>query len=301
MPQRIDAHHHLWRYTAEEYSWIDNAMMNLRRDYTPADLSKAMESAGIDGSIAVQARQTLEETHDLLLLADAHPFIKAVVGWAPIASRDFPSFLENLAAHPKLRGLRHVVQSEPDDDFILGSDFNRGIRTLLPTGLIYEILIYERHLPQTIQFVDAHPNQIFVLDHIAKPRIREQILSPWRERIEDLARRENVFCKVSGMVTEADWQLWTEADLRPYLDTVFDAFGAHRLMMGSDWPVCLVATEYARWFDFLDSYVAALSEDERGQFCGGTASRVYRLTEMAKSPQIGGVSTKSRNADACKK
>src|SRR5271170_2440746 len=145
MAKRIDAHHHLWRYTAAEYGWIDTAMKQLQRDYTPADLSKAMESARIDGAIAVQARQSLEETHDLLLLAEAHPFIEAVVGWAPIASRDFPSCMESLAVHPKLRGLRHVVQAEPDDDFILSSDFNRGISALLPTGLVYEILIYERH------------------------------------------------------------------------------------------------------------------------------------------------------------
>ncbi|MGA7315376.1 MAG: amidohydrolase family protein [Silvibacterium sp.] len=285
MANRIDAHHHLWRYTEAEYGWIDNAMAELQRDYTPADLSRAMESAKIDGTIAVQARQTLEETHDLLSLADTHPFIKAVVGWAPIAGRGFSSCLDNLSAHPKLRGLRHVIQAEPDDNFILGNDFNRGIGALLPTGLVYEILIYARHLPQTIKFVDLHPNQIFVLDHLAKPRIREQVLSPWWEQILDLARRENVFCKVSGMVTEADWQLWTEADLRPYLDTVFEAFGAHRLMMGSDWPVCLVATEYARWFSFLDHYTSAMSEDERVQFCGKTATRVYRLVEIVACPQ----------------
>lgn len=277
MPRRIDAHHHLWRYTPEEYGWIDGAMVRLQRDYTPADLAGVMASAGINGAIAVQARQSLDETHALLSLADAYPFIEAVVGWAPIAGKDFPSCLEALAAHPHLRGLRHVIQSEPDDDFILGSEFNRGIAAMLSSGLVYEILIYERHLPQTIRFVDAHPDQIFVLDHIAKPRIRERILSPWRERIRELAQRANVFCKVSGIVTEADWQSWTEADLCPYMDTVFDAFGASRLMMGSDWPVCLVAAEYAQWFSLLDRYIARLSEYERERFCGGTAAEVYRL------------------------
>ncbi len=285
MAKRIDAHHHLWRYTAAEYGWIDNAMPQLQRDYTPADLSRVMKSARIDGAIAVQARQTLEETYELLSLAEVHSYIEAVVGWAPIASKDFPSYVEDFAAHPKLRGLRHVVQSEPDDDFILGSEFNRGIDAMLPAGLVYEILIYERHLPQATKFVDAHPNQLFVVDHIAKPRIREQILSPWKERIQELARRENVFCKVSGMATEADWHAWTEAELHPYLDTVFDAFGADRLMMGSDWPVCLLATEYAQWFGFLDRYTAALSEHEREQFCGGTANRAYRLTEIVDSLQ----------------
>jgi len=279
MPRRIDAHHHLWRYTPAEYGWIDDTMHRLRRDYTPADLISATESAGIEGTIAVQARQDLAETQELLSLAEEHPFIEAVVGWAPIASEEFSSCLDDLAAYPKLKGLRHVVQAEPDDDFVLRSGFNRGIATMLSSGLVYEILIYERHLPQTIKFVDAHPDQIFVLDHVAKPRIRERVLSPWRENIYELARRSNVYCKVSGMATEADWEDWTEANLRPYLDTVFDAFGATRLMMGSDWPVCLVAVEYREWFRMLNDYAAKLSEHERGQFCGGTAIQVYRLGE----------------------
>ena len=285
MFRRIDAHHHLWHYSASAYSWIDDAMSRLRRDYLPGGLPEVMGSAAIDGTIAVQARQDLAETHDLISLAEACPFIEAVVGWAPIASKDFPSCLDGLTVNPKLKGLRHVIQSEPDDDFILGNDFNRGITAMLPSGLVYEILIYERHLPQTIKFVDAHPNQIFVLDHIAKPRIRERILSPWRERMYELARRANVYCKVSGMTTEADWQAWSEADLRPYLDTVFDAFGAARLMMGSDWPVCLLAIEYQQWFSLLDRYVAHLSEYEREQFCGGTAIHVYQLDNPEGSGQ----------------
>ena len=285
MIRRIDAHHHLWRYIAEEYSWIDDSMIQLRCDYTPVDLSIAMASAAIDGTIAVQARQSLDETYYLLSLATENPFIEAVVGWAPIASKDFPSYLESLAAQPKLRGLRHVVQSEPDDDFILGSDFNRGVVAMGSSGLVYEILIYERHLPQTIKFVDSHPNQVFVLDHIAKPRIREHVLFPWRDQIYDLAQRENVFCKVSGLTTEADWRSWTEADLCPYLDTVFDAFEPSRLMMGSDWPVCLLATEYAQWFNLLDGYTSKLSEHEREQICGGTAMQVYQLVQKSSHSQ----------------
>jgi L-fuconolactonase len=279
MSRRIDAHHHLWRYTAEEYGWIDETMTRLQRDYLPADLENVTSSTRIDGTVVVQARQNLDETRDLLSMADAHPFIEAVVGWAPIASNDFPSCLEALRTYPRLKGLRHVIQAEPDEHFILSIDFNRGIRAMLSSGLVYEVLIYERHLPQTIKFVDAHPNQIFVLDHVAKPRIREGVLSPWREQICELARRENVFCKVSGMATEAEWQSWTEAELRPYLDTVFEAFGAARLMMGSDWPVCLLAVEYPQWFNLLDRYSAALSEDERERFCGGTAIQVYGLGE----------------------
>ena len=281
MGRRIDAHHHLWRYTAKDYGWIDGSMLLLQRNYTAADLSDVMASARIDGTIAVQAQQDVEETHGLLSLAEAYPFIEGVVGWAPIAGKDFPGFLEGLAAYPKLRGLRHVIQAEPDDDFILRSDFNRGIASMLPSGLVYEILIYERHLPQATQFVDTHPNQIFVLDHIAKPRIRERVVSPWREQLYELAKRENIFCKVSGMVTEAHWHSWTDADIRLYLDIVFDAFGPARLMMGSDWPVCLLATEYAQWFGLLDRYIAEMSKDEREQFCGGTAIQVYRLGKTA--------------------
>jgi L-fuconolactonase len=285
MGRRIDAHHHLWRYSAEEYGWIKSSMSRLQRDYTAADLSQAMASAHIDGTIAVQARQSLDETRDLLAFSESHPFIEAVIGWAPIASADFRSCLDALSTQPKLKGLRHVVQDEPDDNFILGPDFNRGIAAMQSSGLVYEILIYERHLPQATKFVDAHPNQIFVLDHIAKPRIRDHVLSPWCEQVQELARRDNVFCKVSGMVTEADWHSWTESDLLPYLNTVFGAFGPSRLMMGSDWPVCLVAAEYAQWFDFLDRYAAKLSAHEREQFWGGTAIRVYGLS--IETPQTG--------------
>jgi len=286
MSRRIDAHHHLWRYSADEYGWIDGTMTPLKRDYLPSDLLEVMTTAAIDGTIGVQARQDLGETHDLISLAEKNPFIEAVVGWAPIASDEFASCLERLSAYSKLKGLRHVIQSEPNDDFILGSAFNRGITAMLSSGLVYEILIYERHLPQVIKFVDVHPNQIFVLDHIAKPRIRERMLSPWREHIFDLAQRDNVFCKVSGMATEGDWQAWTEDDLRPYLDTVFDAFGPARLMMGSDWPVCILAVEYSRWFTLLDAYATKLSDQEREQFCGGTAIRIYGLNQTASDKAV---------------
>ncbi|MBT9331903.1 amidohydrolase family protein [Paracidobacterium acidisoli] len=278
MAKRIDAHHHLWRYSTAEYGWISESMRRLRQDFGPADLKREMDAAGIDGAIVVQAQQTIAETRELLALSEAHNFISAVVGWSPIASEGLPSVLEDLTGHPKLRGLRHVIQDEPDENFILGEAFNRGIRALLPTGLVYEILIYERHLPQTIAFVDRHPNQIFVLDHIGKPRIREGLLSPWRERMRELARRENVYCKVSGMVTEADQQSWTEEELRPYFDTVLEAFSARRLMMGSDWPVCLLGTEYTSWFAMLDAWSSSMSNAERERFSGGTAEEVYGLS-----------------------
>jgi L-fuconolactonase len=275
--KRLDAHHHLWRYSADEYGWIDDAMEPLRRDFLPADLTAEMRAAGVEGAIAVQARQTLEETRWLLDLADRNEAIRGVVGWAPIASGEFAAALEEFKGRPKLKGLRHVVQAEPDQGYLLREDFNRGIGVLRGSGLVYEVLIYEHQLPHTIEFVDRHPDQVFVLDHIAKPRIRERVLEPWAGKMCELARRENVSCKLSGMVTEADWNGWTLEGLRPYLDVVVEAFGPQRLMAGSDWPVCLVACGYAQWFGVLAEYFAGFSEAECEAVFGGTAKRVYRL------------------------
>jgi L-fuconolactonase len=185
--------------------------------------------------------------------------------------------MEEFEDRVKLKGLRHVIQGEKDENYILREDFNSGIRAMLGSGLVYDILIYERHLPQTIEFVDEHPEQVFVLDHVAKPLIREGLVEPWAARIRELARRENVWCKVSGMVTEADWEAWTPESLRPYLDVVVEAFGVRRLMAGSDWPVCLVACEYSRWFEVLREYFAGFSEGEKDAVFGGTAIEVYGL------------------------
>ena len=277
MAERVDAHHHLWRYSAEEYGWIDESMAALQRDFLPQDLMREIAAAGIDGTVAVQARQTMEETRWLLKMADACEAIRGVVGWAPIAGEDFPGVMEEFEDRPKLKGLRYVIQGEKDENYILREDFNSGIRTLLGSGLVYEILIYERQLPQAIDFVDEHPEQIFVLDHVAKPLIAAGEMEPWAARMRELGRRENVWCKVSGMVTEADWSSWDAAALRPYLDVAVEAFGVRRLMAGSDWPVCLVACEYGRWFDVLREYFAGFSEEERDAVFGGTAVEVYQL------------------------
>lgn len=283
---RIDSHHHLWRYSRQAYPWISPEMKVLERDFLPEDLEPELERHRISGSIAVQARQTMEETSILLAEASQHAWIRGVVGWAPIASQSFPAILERLCEQPKLKGLRHVIQDEPDDDFILGQDFNRGIRRLHATGLVYDILIKEKHLPQTIQFVDRHPEQVFILDHMAKPRIAAQELSPWRERIRELAERENVYCKISGMVTEAAWDNWNAEQLRPYYEIVLENFGPRRLMMGSDWPVCLLATSYSRWIAVLEEWIGALSAAEQSRIVGGTAVDAYRLAERpSHAPQ----------------
>jgi len=275
--QTIDAHHHLWRYTPSEYDWIDESMQLLRRDFTPDDLKVAMRSAGVDGAIAVQARQTLEETRWLLDLAEANDEIRGVVGWAPIAGEDFPGVMEEFDGRAKLKGLRHVIQGEKDENYILREDFNAGIRALAGSGLVYEILIYERHVPQTIEFVDRHPQQVFVLDHVAKPLIAAGIVEPWATRMRELAKRENVWCKVSGMVTEADWKTWTPEKLKPYMDVAVGAFGPERVLVGSDWPVCLVACSYERWWQVLREYFAEFSDAERAQVFGGNAFQVYGL------------------------
>jgi L-fuconolactonase len=273
----IDAHHHLWRYTPLEYGWIDDEMAALRRDFLPRDLIETMATAGIDGTIAVQARQTLEETGWLLDLADDSAAIRGVVGWAPIAGEEFPGCMEQFDGRDKLKGLRHVIQSEKDEHYILREDFNSGIRTMEGSGLVYEILIYERHLADTIYFVDEHPDQPFVLDHVAKPLIAGGVLEPWASRMMELGQRQNVWCKLSGMVTEANWTNWTPETLKPYLDVAVEAFGPERLMAGSDWPVCLVACGYAQWFEVLRNYFAGFSQAERAAVFGGTAIAVYGL------------------------
>ena len=277
MSTAVDAHHHFWRFNRREYDWIDDTMSRIQRDFLPRDLRKEIDAAGIDGVVTVQARQTTEETEWLLQLADEHPFIRGVVGWVPLVHDDVAETLAPYAEHPKLKAVRHVVQGEPDDDFILRSDFNRGIDALEPLDLVYDILIFERHLPQTIEFVDRHPTQRFVLDHIAKPRIAEEILEPWKRNLTELARRENVTCKLSGLVTEADPGNWTPAQLTPYMEVVLEAFGPDRVMFGSDWPVCLLGCGYEQWCALVRDTVAELSETERDAIFGKTAIDTYRL------------------------
>jgi L-fuconolactonase len=272
----IDAHHHLWRYSAVEYDWIDDNMSALRRDFLPADLLGELAQAGVNAAVSVQARQTLEETRWLLNLAQNCEAIRGVVGWAPIASPNFAASVEALAAQPKLVGLRHVVQAEPKG-FLDSADFNRGIQALRGTGLAYDLLIVEHQLEEAIRFVDRHPQQIFVLDHIAKPKIAIQELEPWRSRMRELGQRSNVCCKLSGLVTEDSWSRWSMDSLRPYIDTAAEAFGADRLMAGSDWPVCLLATGYAQWWQLLQNYFEDFSQDEKTNIFGATAIKFYNL------------------------
>jgi L-fuconolactonase len=276
----IDAHHHLWRYSANEFGWIDDSMAMLRRDFLPEDLVVELSRAKVDGAVTVQARQTLEETRWLLGLARGCSAMRGVVGWAPIAAANFETTLNRLVGEPKLVGLRHVVQAE-QDGFLDAIDFNRGIRALRGSGLAYDVLIFERQLEEAIRFVDRHPQQVFVLDHAAKPKIASGKVEPWRSRIRELSRRTNVVCKISGMVTEDSWLGWSIESLRPYLDVVVETFGPERLMAGSDWPVCLVATEYGRWWGVLREYFAGYSAGEQANIFGETAVRTYGLPAIA--------------------
>ena len=273
----IDAHHHLWQYNESDYVWMTEKMQSLRRDFLAPELISEFEGAGIDGSVAVQARQSLAETEWLLQIAHSDPLIRGVVGWVPLSDSDIGEHLDRLSHNFALRGVRHVLHDEPDDFYMLREDFNRGIDRLSEYGLTYDILIFEHHLPQTIRFVDRHPNQAFILDHIAKPRIREQILSPWKENIQELAKRPNVYCKLSGVVTEADWGSWNQDQLIPYFDTVLSAFGPNRLMFGSDWPVLTLASSYQGWTDTVRSLVAGLSRDEQESISSGSAIAAYHL------------------------
>jgi len=275
---RIDAHQHFWNYTPEEFGWIDSSMDVLRRDYLPEHLRLEIERSGVSGMVAVQARESLEESRWLLELATTHSFISAVVGWVPLTDPDVADVIGRLLTLGPLRGLRHVLQGEADDRYMLREDFNRGVSALRRFDLAYDILILERHLPYAIELVDRHPDQVFIVDHIAKPRIRDGVISPWREQIRELALRPNVYCKLSGMVTEANWNTWTEEQLGPYFDVVLNAFGPHRVMFGSDWPVCLLATSYGAWFEIVSKWIAPLTEGERNAILGGTATRAYRIS-----------------------
>ena len=276
----IDAHQHFWRYDPAEYEWIDDSMAALRRDFLPEDLAREMARAGIDKCIAVQARQSMEETRWLLELATVHPFIAGVVGWVDLQADDVRAQVESLPARATLVGVRHVVQAEADDRFLLTPAFCRGISTLAELELAYDILIYPRHLGVASEFVARFPRQRFVVDHMAKPEIRRGEIDRWERGIRALAEFPNVFCKVSGLVTEANWARWTEQDLRPYLDVVFDAFGPSRLMAGSDWPVCTVAADYSRTMGVLAHYLSDKPEGDRAAVMGGNAKRFYKTGEL---------------------
>lgn len=251
-------------------------MSALRRDFSMPEYSALLQANEIDGAVVIEARQTIQETEWLLELAREYSCLRGVIGWAPLASAEIESVLDRFCEHEKFKGVRHVVQAE-SSNFLQNRDFNCGISQLTQRDLAYDILIIEHQLPAAIEFLDRHPNQTFIVDHIAKPLIKQGVLQPWRANIREMAKRENVVCKISGFVTEADFDNWTIADLQPYWETVLEFFGAQRLLFGSDWPVCLAATEYSRWLEIVRDWARALSDEEQAALFGGTAIRTYRL------------------------
>lgn len=279
----IDSHQHCWRYSEAEYPWIGAGMERIARDFLPVDLAAVAKPQGVGGSVAVQARQSLAESRWLLELADADPFIRGVVGWVDLRDPEVVWQLEPLAAHPRFVGVRHVVQDEPDPRFLLGEAFVRGLRQLRRFDLAYDLLLHPEQLPAAVELVGMLPEQPFVLDHLAKPRISQGAawdgFTDWRRDIEALAAHDNVCCKVSGMVTEAAWRGWKPADFVPCLDVVLAAFGPERLMCGSDWPVCLVAAEYADVVAIVREFFSRTTADEQARIFGDTATQFYRLSE----------------------
>ena len=274
---KIDSHHHLWAINETDYVWMTDAHAAIRRDFLSPELDAVLDASGIDGTIAVQARQLVEESGFLLAIADANPRIRGVVGWVPLCEDGGEPFLERIAAHPKLVGVRHVVHDEPDDDFILRADFNAGIRNLAKYGLCYDILIFWKHLPQTIRFVDQYPGQPFVVDHIAKPRItRGGFDEEWAAGIRELAKREHVAAKFSGVLTEVRDESWDIDLVRPYFETMLEAFGPGRIIFGSDWPVCLLRSTHTEWTRLVEDLTAPLSADEQAAFWSANALRIYR-------------------------
>jgi L-fuconolactonase len=274
---RIDSHQHFWRYDPAELSWIGENMQAIRRDFLPPDLKPLLAALGFDGCIAVQARQTLDETRFLLQLAAQYSFIRGVVGWVDLRSEALGQQLEQFASHPKFVGVRHVVQDEPDDNFLLLPAFRRGIAQLQHFDLAYDLLLFPKHLPAAVRLVEEFPEQRFVLDHIAKPRIGEGLLSPWSEDLQRLAEFPNVCCKLSGMVTETNWKQWRSADFTPYLDVVLAAFGSSRLMIGSDWPVSILSGEYESVMGIVIDYLKTLSPSEQAAIMGENCARFYRI------------------------
>ena len=275
----IDAHQHFWKFDPMRDSWITDDMNAIRKDFLPADLLPQLQRAGVEGCVAVQADQSEAQNDFLVSLASENDFIKGIVGWVDLRSADVEARLSFYAAEKKIKGFRHVLQGETDRALLLTPSFMNGISKLKLFGFTYDILILPDQLPYIPQFAQQHPEQKFVIDHLAKPAIKYSATEEWRKQIALAAQQPNVWCKVSGMVTEADWKAWTPQHLTPYLDAVWDAFGADRVMFGSDWPVCLVASTYQRWTDVMKAYTASFSDDEKDRFWGNNAISFYNLSD----------------------
>lgn len=275
----IDSHHHFWNYSAQQYGWIGDGMDVLKRDFGPGDLQQLLTASGVDGVVSVQARTEVVECDYLLAHAKKHEFIKGVVGWVDLTQPSAIPLLEKYSYETKMRGFRHVLQGEPDEEYMLRDDFNEGIAKLHDFGFVYDILIFWFHLKHCPAFVDQHVGQTFVIDHVAKPKIEtDKPAEAWVAGMKEIGKRDNVYCKISGMATEVIPGVeWTPELLKPYFEVALEAFGPERVMFGSDWPVCLLKTEYQRWVETVRGFASELSEDERKAVMGGNAVLAYGL------------------------
>lgn len=273
---KLDSHQHFWNFDPIRDNWITEEMEVIRRDFLPSDLKPLLDANGIQGCVAVQADQSENETNFLLDLASEHDFIQGVVGWVDLCLEQINERLDYYSQFPKLRGFRHILQAEAPE-FILRPEFQRGIAALQDYGFTYDILIYPKHLPNSLKLVQNHPGQLFVIDHLAKPDIKNGRFEGWDSGLKAMAEYDNVYCKLSGMITEADLKSWTKEDIFPYMDKAFEAFGAERLMFGSDWPVCKLAGEYGVVCQLVDEYLSKLSISEQEMVWGKNAKLFYNL------------------------
>ena len=275
---KLDTHQHFWQYDPAKHGWIDEDMNAIARDFMPADLKPLLDNQGIEGCIVVQVDQTEQETLFLLSLSEKHDFVRGVVGWVDLRATDIDERLSYWSQFSRLKGFRHIVQGEADHNFLLRPDFLRGIERLKNYHFTYDILVFPHQLGAVLEFVRRFPDQLFVIDHLAKPYIKDGFYDGWKVLMQEIANSPNVYCKVSGMVTEANWSGWVFEDFVPYLDVVFEAFGPDRLMFGSDWPVCLVAADYDRMYHIVDRYLASHSEEVQAKIMGLNGARFYRVS-----------------------
>ena len=273
----IDSHQHFWKYEPVKHDWIDDNMSVIRRDFSPSDLAKVYQENSIDGCVAVQADQTLEETDFLIDLAFNNNFIKGIVGWVDLRAENIEKVLEKYSSDKIVKGFRHVVQGEPDHNFLLRPNFSRGISLLEKYNFTYDILVFPHQLGSVLEFVKKFPNQKFVIDHIAKPYIKDGYFEGWATMMTAIGKHENVSCKMSGMVTEAEYNTWTPEQIHPYMNVALEAFGSSRILFGSDWPVCLVAGNYSKIKKLTTNFISQLSQIEQNSIMGTNAIEFYNL------------------------
>ena len=273
----IDSHQHFWNYEPEKHSWIDDEMSVIRRDFLSDDLKKIFTDNGVDACVAVQADQTTNETDFLISIAENNNFVKGVVGWVDFRSESIEQDLLKYKKYDVVKGFRHVVQGEQDHNFMLRPEFLRGIELLGKYDLCYDILIFPHQLGATLELVKKFPNQKFVIDHIAKPYIKDGFFEGWAVMMREIAKHQNVYCKISGMITEADYKTWTPEQVHPYMKLVLESFGASRVMYGSDWPVCLVAGNYSMVKSLVTDFISDLSQEQQNAIMGGNAAKFYNL------------------------